>query len=259
MNYRQAKIVLRTSIFIILLLFVVGVLRCTRPETEQSTAEPLPAAANVQTKTTSPAKSAEIKSEIKAALDHQRLKISKKVQSHSHQFNDLNEAHLAYAQKVGIAPIRNTRQIMRINKPIVKVTDCDEYSLDKLTHSYPILVEPAARLLHDIGAEFNRKLAAQGGGRYRIKVTSLLRTTESVHRLKRGNINSTENSAHLYGTTFDISYVDFPEGLLNTKKHSDGDLKNLLAEVLLEMKEQGRCLVKFERKQGCFHITSTGK
>lgn len=199
------------------------------------------------------------KQQVKQVINRHKLEISSKVQNHSKQFNDLNDAHLAYAQHVGITPIRNTRQIMRISKPIVRVNDCEEYSLDNLTHSYPILVEPAALLLHDIGAEFNRKLAAQGGGKYRIKVTSLLRTSESVNRLKRGNVNSTENSAHLYGTTFDISYVDFPEGHLNTRKHSDGDLKNLLAEVLLEMKEQGRCLVKFERKQGCFHITSTGK
>ncbi len=196
---------------------------------------------------------------MKSVVNRQRLQTSKKIHNHAIQFNDLNEDHLRYATRVGITPISSGRDIMAINKPLVKVEPSDELKIDNLTHSYPFLVEPAALLLHDIAAEFQRKLREQGGGDYRIKVTSLLRTQESVNRLKRRNVNSTQNSAHLYGTTFDISYVDFPEAHFNTRKHPENDLKNLLAEVLLEMKEQGRCLVKFERKQGCFHITSTGK
>lgn len=259
MNYRQAKIVLRISIFLIVLLCAFGVYRCTRPAAEPEFAPP---PAGSPTATTSGGVREVAKSTIKRvkdAVSPQRLHISAKVYNHSKQFNDLNEEHLQYAQRVGIKPISDTRQIMQIDKPIVKISSCDDFTVDNLTHSYPYLVEPAALLLHDIAVEFRRKLEAQGGGNYRLKVTSLLRTSESVNRLKRRNVNSTGNSAHLYGTTFDISYVDFPEGHLNMKKHTDGDLKNLLAEVLLEMREQGRCLIKFERKQGCFHITSTGK
>ena len=32
-------------------------------------------------------------------------------------------------------------------------------------------------------------------------------------------------------------------------------LKWVLAEVLRDMRESGRCYVKYEVKQGCFHIT----
>lgn len=249
MNYRQAKIVLRASIFLLILLCCVGIYRCTRPPMEDLPIE-----------TASPVAEQKKGSSIKNdSISLKRLNISAKVRNHSAQFNDLNDAHLVFADSVGIKPIGTLRDIMRIDKPIVMIKSCDEYTVDKLSHSYPYLVEPAALLLHDIGAEFNRKLQLQGGGKYRLKVTSVLRTKESVNRLKRNNVNSTQNSAHLYGTTFDISYVDFPEGMGNIHKHTDGDLKNLLAEVLLEFKEQGRCLVKFERKQGCFHITSTGK
>ena len=134
------------------------------------------------------------------------------------------------------------------------------YYVDALSHSHPFLVEEAANLLDTIGTRFNAKLSSQHGGKYRIKITSLLRTRESIDRLqKRGNVNSTDNSAHLYGTTFDISYAKFFEYPGNTRKHNDGQLKNLLAEVLLELREEGKCLVKYERKQGCFHITTTGK
>lgn len=185
------------------------------------------------------------------------LHISRKVGNLAKQFSDLNEAHLEHARRIGIRPIRSTRDIMRLDRMIIKIKSGDNYKIDRLSHSYPYLVPQAAELLDTIGVRFNRKLAERGGGRYRLKVTSLLRTEESVNRLKRGNVNSTSNSAHLYGTTFDISYVDFEEAMLNTRKLNDGQLKNLLAEVLLELREQGKCLVKFERKQGCFHITAT--
>jgi hypothetical protein len=33
------------------------------------------------------------------------------------------------------------------------------------------------------------------------------------------------------------------------------DLKNILAEVVLDFKRQGRCYAIFERKSGCLHIT----
>lgn len=248
MNYRQAKIVLRASIFLLVLLCCVGIYRCTHPHSEVIPETPTTTNANQPDVTVT-----------KDTADIKKLNISAKVRNHSAQFNDLNDVHLVYADSIGIKPISTLRDIMKIDKPIVRIKSCDEYTVDKLYHSYPYLVEPAALLLHDIGAEFNRKLELQGGGKYRLKVTSVLRTQESVNRLKRNNVNSTQNSAHLYGTTFDISYVNFPEGMGNIHKHTDGDLKNLLSEVLLEFKEQGRCLVKFERKQGCFHITSTGK
>lgn len=187
-----------------------------------------------------------------------KLNISARVGHLAKQFTDLNPEHLAVAERIGIRPIRSTSDIMKINRPIVEVKTNDNYHIDGLAHSYAYLIPEAADLLDSIGSRFNRKLASQGGGRYKIKVTSLLRTNESVSRLKRRNVNSTENSAHLYGTTFDISYVDFYEGAMNTRRHTDGELKNLLAEVLLELREEGHCLVKYERKQGCFHITTTG-
>lgn len=187
------------------------------------------------------------------------LKTASNLRDLATEFNDLNDEHIAYACKIGIKPISSTKDIMSQTRPIVEVKSNDNVTIDNLTHSYPYLVPSAAKLLNDIGAGFNRKLAEQNGGHYKIIATSLLRTSESVSRLKNGNVNSTENSAHLYATTFDISYVRFDEQSLNTKRHSDGELKLILAEVLKELKAQGRCLVKFERKQSCFHITTTGR
>ncbi len=250
MNYQQARIFFISTIIILVLLIGGLIFKPGKGETP-SVSEPRHPTEKPVTVPAAPTATEKEPSIV-------ALHISERVGNLARQFADLNPDHLAYASKLGISPISSTRDIMRMKRPIVRIESGDRYHIDKLSHSYPYLVPEAAALLDSIGSRFNRKLAGQDGGNYKIKVTSLLRTQESVDRLHKGNINSTENSAHLYGTTFDISYVDFHEAPFNTSKHTDGELKNLLAEVLLELREEGKCLVKFERKQGCFHITATG-
>lgn len=253
MNYRQAKIFCICIVVIVLLLCVNAIVRCSTQNNNPTPEEPVTVTAeNNDDKQDKPIN-------VDLPVGEYPLTISPKVQSLAKQFADLNDAHLAFATRIGISPISAAADIMKVGKPIREVMTCEHYYVERLSHSHPFLVEPAANLLDTIGARFNAKLMAQNGGNYKIKVTSLLRTRESVNRLQRGNVNSTDNSAHLYGTTFDISYAKFFESPGNVRKHSDGDLKNLLAEVLMELRDAGKCLVKYERKQGCFHITATGK
>lgn len=169
-------------------------------------------------------------------------------------FNDSNHVQLEAARAVGIRPIENDGDIRRLGRDLVRVKSCPEYYLDRLTHSYPYLVPEAARLLSDIGRAFNDSLAARGGGNYRIKVTSVLRTPQTVRRLQRVNVNASGESTHSYGTTFDISYSKFAYDGGGISRDFE-DLKNLLGCVLKSMRDHGRCYVKFEAKQSCFHIT----
>lgn len=171
-------------------------------------------------------------------------------------FNDSNAVQLAAAKQLGINPIQDDADILRVNRPLVRVRSCREYYLDDLTHSFPFLVPEAAQLLSDIGSAFNDSLAARGGGHYRIKVTSLLRTPATVKKLKKVNKNATEESTHSFGTTFDISYGKFVIDSLAEPYRTFEDLKNLLGEILYDMRAQGRCYVKFEYRQSCFHITA---
>ena len=89
-------------------------------------------------------------------------------------------------------------------------------------------------------------------------VTSVLRTKEDVEKLRRYNGNATENSCHLYGTTFDICYNRYhtvaPPGE-RRRLVRDDSLKYVLCEVLRDMRRDGRCHIKYEVKQSCFHIT----
>ena len=137
----------------------------------------------------------------------------------------------------------------------MKFVSGDYYEVDSLKHSLPYLVPEAAKLLGDIGRNFIDSLAMRGADGYRVKVTSLLRTPWSVRRLQRVNVNATEASTHQFGTTFDLSYTRF-HCLDSTRTIHEEDLKNLLGEVLRDLRDSGRCMVKYERKTGCFHITA---
>lgn len=170
-------------------------------------------------------------------------------------FNDSNHVHLDAARTLGIRPVGRMTDVWHITRPLVPVVSCADFFVDSLRHSYPYLVPEAARLLHDIGVAFNDSLAARGGGSYRLKVTSLLRTPATVRRLRRVNRNASGESSHVYGTTFDISYSRFICDSVTVARTFE-DLKNLLGEVLLDFKNDGRCYVKMERRQACFHITA---
>lgn len=171
-------------------------------------------------------------------------------------FNDSNKYQYAHASRLGIDPITDLSKAYYTKRPIIHIRSNEYYQVDSLTHSVPFLVPEAARLLEKIGRNFIDSLHNRGGDGYTIRVTSLLRTPTTVKRLRRVNINATDSSTHQFGTTFDISYIRF-NCLDPTRTIHEGDLKNLLAEVLLDLRRQNICMVKYEHKTGCFHITAT--
>lgn len=184
-----------------------------------------------------------------------RLKVNPVGGTLAKVFNDSNYLHLNASKALGIRPISRLSDAWHTRRPLVKISSNPDFYVDNLTHSMPYLVPEAAQLLHDIGRSFNDSLKARGGGAYRLKVTSVLRTPTTVKSLRRRNVNAVETSTHLYGTTFDISHAQFicdNDSMPRTQE----DLKNLLAEVLLDLKRRNRCYVKYERKQACFHITA---
>ena len=169
-------------------------------------------------------------------------------------FCDTNDLQLTAAVHRGIQPIEGLRGSYHHKRPLVRLSTCDAYMVDTMWFSLPYLVPRAARLLHDIGKAFSDTVRARGGRDYRIHLTSALRTDHSVRRLKRRNRAATEQSCHRYGTTFDISWTKF-DCRDSSYVISLEDLKNILAEIIYDKRQQGRCYAIFERRQGCFHIT----
>lgn len=173
-------------------------------------------------------------------------------------FNDSNYIHWQEAEIIGIEPLTDTRSHWNLRERLVKVTSCEDFYIDSLVFSRPYLVPVAAGRLHEIGRRFRDSINARGGGDYRIKVTSLLRTPRTVKRLRRRNRNAIDSSVHQLGTTFDISYAVFIADNADNPRSVD-DLKGILGEVLKSMREEGKLWVKYERGQPCFHITARKK
>lgn len=170
-------------------------------------------------------------------------------------FCDSNHVQLQAAVANGFSPISDLRSAYYLSAPVVKVGTTNTYLVESLSHSMPYLVPKAAHLLSDIAACFADTLKARCGKvPYRIKVTSITRTAQTVSELQRHNRNATTNSCHCYGTTFDISWSKF-DCIDPSFKISDEDLKNILAEIVYDKRQQSLCYAKFERKQGCIHIT----
>ena len=175
------------------------------------------------------------------------------------EFNDLNDAQLAAAQAIGVPPVENREAAAENRKRLVEIVDCDLYTVDELTHSIPFLVPPAAELLERIGTNFRDSLSAKGLNPYKLVVTSVLRTEEDVRKLRKGNLNASENSTHRYGTTFDLSYWRYeriPD--LRGRPYEEVPpeyLRATLSQVLKDLHDEKACFVKYEKKQACFHIT----
>lgn len=172
-------------------------------------------------------------------------------------FNDSNKYQYAAGERIGITPIVNIAQSYFTRRPLVRIESNDLFVIDRLTHSMPYLVPEAADLLRTIGKNFRDSLASKKMGSHRFRITSLLRSAHSVKKLKRVNRNATDSSTHQLATTFDISYAKFD--IDGSKPVSDEELKYVLAEVLRDLRRNGRCLVKYEKKSPCFHITATGR
>lgn len=170
-------------------------------------------------------------------------------------FNDSNKYHYAHAERLGIRPISRLEDTYFTSRPVVRIESCNLYGVDNLTHSVPYLVPEAARLLADIGRCFIDSLRRRGADGYTVLVTSVLRTPSSVRKLRRVNVNASDSSTHQFGTTFDLSYTRFVCAD-STRTINQEDLKNLLAEVLNDKRGEKRCLVKYERKTGCYHVTA---
>ncbi len=178
-------------------------------------------------------------------------------------FGDRNDRQLAVAQAIGIPPIASREAAERLTGRLTFIDDNERYSVDSLTHSIPYLIPGAAALLDTIGQNFLDSLSCKGLNPNKIIVTSVLRTQNDVKRLRRRNTNASSNSTHAYGTTFDISWkrfdkVEDPDGRPMQDVGSD-TLKLVLAEVLRDLKQAGRCYVKYEIRQACFHITTRQK
>lgn len=168
-------------------------------------------------------------------------------------FNDSNYVQLSAARANGIDPAK-------LGRP----EDCDQlvpifgtrfYKVDSMYHSRPFLTPEAVLLLDYIGHRFRLLMNEYypSADEYRLVITSALRTAQSERNLRRVNRNATDTSAHMYGTTFDIS-AQRTEHVPSGRDTVVEMCRQMLALALYELRYEGLCYVKYERGS-CFHTT----
>ena len=182
------------------------------------------------------------------------------VVSYKRSFPDLNDKHLKVAKAVAVRPLEDREVAESMKEKLTYITDNEFYVVDSLAHSIPYLVPRASALLDTIGSNFLDSLAAKGLNPNQVIVTSVLRTQSDVKRLRRRNGNASANSAHCFGATFDVSWKRFKkvedENGRPLQDVGSDTLKLVLSEVLRDLRQAEKCYIKYELKQGCFHITA---
>lgn len=189
-------------------------------------------------------------------------KLSGKVWSYMECFPDTQEQHVSAALKNGIKPVESHAAILSLarRQKLVSIMDSPFFVVEKLDYSMPYLVPKAKDLLTEISVNFLDSLRSKGLQLFLPIITSVTRTTADVEKLRRRNRNATDNSCHSYGTTFDITYSRYMPltGIptpVDSATWQRGEYKLCLAEVLYDLRSKGKCYVKHERRQPCFHIT----
>ena len=121
----------------------------------------------------------------------------------------------------------------------------DFYYVRNLKHSQPLLLPKAVDFLNKLSILYQKKCSENQQYYVPFVITSATRSKKSIKNLQHKNSNAIENSPHLRGKTFDISYTAFTI--------NENQLK-LFITALSELKHQNECFVKYERN-GCLHIT----
>lgn len=169
-------------------------------------------------------------------------------------FCDINDTQMQDAQRLGTGVTSDSMFHAGISR-LVPIRSNDLYAVDYMSYSKPALVPEAVVLLQYIGERFDEIVRERrSSNHYRPIVTSAFRTANDVARLRRVNGNASDNSCHCFGTTFDITYSRFmnDNGLWD---EAEGWMVESLARALYELRYEGLCHVRYERRQSCFHIT----
>jgi hypothetical protein len=197
---------------------------------------------------------------------------------------DVNARHVAVAQSLGVRA-RDEDEIQRLVRGgrLVALEDSTEYwVLRDLTYSVAYVTPDAKAMLLEVGRRFHERMDSLGLPRFRMEVTSVLRTPETQDELKRRNSNAARDvSAHEFGTTLDVAHVRFappaaaalpaevPSApaqsaqiraeeaalLEEVGKQNAAALQAELGRVLGEMRDERKLRVMMERRQAVYHMT----
>jgi hypothetical protein len=175
--------------------------------------------------------------------------------------NRLTDRIIDYSEQAkgtGIKACRDEKDLKKLisERKLVRVTPGRSYMIDRLTYSYSYLTPDASDLLNEIGRRFREKTRREGLNGSRFIITSMTRTTEKMKGLRRNNSNASANSPHLNGNAFDISYLRFTSRKFLLTECDKRFFKEVLAEVILDLRRERKCWATYEKNQSCFHVVA---
>jgi len=188
---------------------------------------------------------------------------------------DVNAEQIATARRLGIRAGNQARidALARAGR-LVPLGDSTAYwVLRDMDHSVPFVTPDARAMLVELGRRFHARLDRLGLPRYRMKVTSALRTDETQADLRKTNSYASRTvSAHEFGTTVDVSHERFavpadprPAGdaaleheremLEAVGKEHAKVLQAELGRAIAELRDQHALHVMMENMQPVYHMT----
>jgi len=177
---------------------------------------------------------------------------------YSRKLKDMLPDYIARSSAAGIKKCSTRKELMKkyYRREVFRIRDGRGYSIEDLSHSHPYLTRQGKAVIREMGRRFRKKIS---GTRLRgsdFRVTSMTRTSEITRKLRKSNTNASENSPHFHGNAFDISYVRFTAKKWFVTDCDKYYLKEALAEVIWQMREEKKCWATYEINQGCFHIVA---
>jgi hypothetical protein len=177
---------------------------------------------------------------------------------YSRQLNDRIVDYSSEAKARGSSPSSSDKELKsKISEgDLVKMKSNSLYIVERMRFSHPVVTPDSKILLEEIGRRFREKTSRSGLIRARFYITSMTRETDNLKMLRRYNSNTSRNSPHLYGNAIDISYKRFSARKMFLTNCDIKFMKEALAEVISQLRDEGRCWATYERNQSCFHVVS---
>lgn len=179
-------------------------------------------------------------------------------QVYSRKLTDRIPDYSAQARLTGITACSDEKDLAKkvITGKLVRVRMGSNYRVENMEHSHPYLTRDSRRLLNEIGRRYGKKIGRDGLKGSKFIITSMTRTSENIKWLGKTNGNASENSPHLNGNAFDISYARFSIRKFHVTECDKWYMKEALAEVIYELRKEKKCWATYEKQQGCFHVVS---
>lgn len=173
----------------------------------------------------------------------------------------LNDRILDYSDEArikGVKVCKNDEELREriADGKLVRVRSGRFYIIEDMTYSSPYITKESKMLLDEIARRFKKKASDKGLYGARFIVTSMTRKKENLKSLMKYNGNSSENSPHLYGNAFDISYKRIDARKWKLTNCDSKFLKDALGEVIWQLKQEKKCWATYERNQSCYHIVA---